>query len=473
MGGLAPIAERPSVLAAIALAGVLCGAGVSLAGPNGLYACVSLIGCAFILRDFRVGVVALVVLMPLAWSALFPHAMLGVTGLNPLNLLLAGTLGACLLHALADGSLGRFVPQPLAWLYVVPILIAGAMGSRHVDEIAPGLLLLSDGVNDYDTAGYLRDFVLKPLCLVLFALLLAEAVARSARPEKFLIAALVSAWSMAAIVIGYVLRSGVGLDVLARGESRELLSAVGLHANDLGRLYTVAYALLLFSWAACANGALRVTLLASMALVVVALMLTFSRGAFVGFLVVNALFLIWRRNARALVFLGCLALGALFVLPEAVYDRVTTGFAGDANAVSAGRIEYLWLPLLPEVLRSPLYGSGLGSIMWSEEMRRGAGVTILPVTHPHNAYLQAALDMGVLGLAALCAYFIHVWRSFRALAAEPALSPLLRGFHLGAAAALASVLVSNLTDSSLLPRPEHVYLWFAIGMMYGLRRRGA
>jgi hypothetical protein len=37
---------------------------------------------------------------------------------------------------------------------------------------------------------------------------------------------------------------------------------------------------------------------------------------------------------------------------------------------------------------------------------------------------------------------------------------------------LASLLISYLTDSSLLPKPEQVFLWLAIGMMYGQRANG-
>ena len=47
----------------------------------------------------------------------------------------------------------------------------------------------------------------------------------------------------------------------------------------------------------------------------------------------------------------------------------------------------------------------------------------------------------------------------------------MRGFYQGAAAGLLSILVSNVTDSSLTPKPEHAFLWFAIGMMYGQRTR--
>jgi hypothetical protein len=77
--------------------------------------------------------------------------------------------------------------------------------------------------------------------------------------------------------------------------------------------------------------------------------------------------------------------------------------------------------------------------------------------------------MGVVGLVLLSAYFIHVWKGFRALSADPALKPALRGFFLGAAAGLASLLISYVTDSSLTPGPEQAFLWLAIGMMYGQR----
>ena len=36
--------------------------------------------------------------------------------------------------------------------------------------------------------------------------------------------------------------------------------------------------------------------------------------------------------------------------------------------MSAGRIDDIWLPLLPELFKSPLWGNGLNSIMWSYAM---------------------------------------------------------------------------------------------------------
>ena len=467
------IAFKLSVFAGIALLGALWGSVIAVAGLNALYLCVSLIGCAFILLDFRVGVVLLILLLPISYTYLFPRTMLGVTGLNPANLLLVGTLGSYLFHGLYDGSLRRFIPRPLFWLYIVPIVIAGALGSSHVGDIAPGLFryvaIEFDGVTSY-----VRDVVVKPLFMVIFALLVGAAVSRSEKPEKFLIPTLISMWVMGAMVVVFVFQSGVALRELASSESRGFLSPLGMHANEWGRLYVVAYALLLFTWAESKESRLRLALLTSMGLVVVAMVLTFSRGSFMGFIVVNVLFLLWRRNVKTLIFGGLLAAVALFLVPGAVHDRVTTGFGSGLDSYSAGRIDEIWLPLLPEVLRSPIYGQGLGSILWSEAMRSGAGITIAAVGHAHNAYLQALLDMGIAGLILVCAYFAHVWKEFRALGVDPAVSPTLRGLYLGGAAGLASLLISYFTDSSLMPRPEQVFLWLAIGMMYGQRtpRRG-
>ena len=464
----------PAAAWGLLAAGALAGAAVALAGVNALILCAALLGCAFILLDFRVGVVALIVLMPLSRSAVFPHAMFGITGLNPVNLLLAGTLGACVLQNLGAGKLRGFLPRPLLWLYLAPLVAAAALGVRHVEDIVPGFYQYGL-IQFHDAAGYLRDILFKPLLLVVFALLVAAAAARSAQPAAFLAPACLSVWVMAALVLGFVALAGTGLGQLSASGARGFLSPLGIHANDLGRLYVSAYAPLLFTWAAAGPGAPRALLAASIGLVVIALVLTFSRGALLGFMVVNVLFLAWRRSGKVLLLGALLALAAPLLVPDAVFERLGVGFGEGANAVSAGRIEGLWLPLLPEFLRSPLFGHGLASILWSDVMHlaEAGEAGVIGSTHPHNAYLETLLDMGLAGLALLGAYYLHVWRGLHALGADASLDPRLAGFFQGAAAGLAALLAVAVVDSSLAPRVEQVYLWLAIGLMYGVRARRA
>jgi O-antigen ligase len=159
---------------------------------------------------------------------------------------------------------------------------------------------------------------------------------------------------------------------------------------------------------------------------------------------------------------------ALTAIPQSVVQRAMLGFdTGDIDAVSAGRWG-LWVALLPEALRAPPWGNGIGSIMWSTALHTDA---IEPTTHPHNAYLQALLDMGLIGLVLLVAYYIHVWRGMRSLGSNAWLSPTMRGFFQGGLAALACFFVSGFSGSSLRPVAEFSFLWLAIGLMYGVMAR--
>jgi len=430
---------------------------------------VGLAGAAAIavLLDYRIGAVLLVALLPVSATSIFPRGLMGITGLNPINLLLAATLVAYL----AKGRLehpGALLPRPLVLLYMLPIVAAGVMGTMHVDDIHPSFYEQLV-INYTNWSGYLRDTVVKPLLTVLAAALVGAAVAKARKPEPFVLALAVGACLLALVMLGFILASGVRLGWLASARARAFFDQIGTHANELGRVFVTAYALLLFAWWETKTEKAKVALFAALGVLSLCIVLTFSRNAFLGFFLVNGLFLIWRFNAKKL---GLALLGtavAVALAPEAVYRRLTYGFdTGSADAVSAGRIEHIWLPLVPDALQSPLWGQGLDSILWSHAMTSGS---VLFVGHPHNAYLQAILDMGVIGLALMVAYYWTVWRGFRALGSNAYLSPLMRGFFQGACAALVAFAVSGLTGGSLRPQPENVLLWIAIGIMYGLLAR--
>ena len=463
------VTTRLAIFAGVAFICLFWGYAVVVSEWKAVVVGVALIASVLILVDFRIGVVLLVLLMPISASKIFPHQIGGITGLNPVNLLLVATLGSYILHALLDRSIGRFIPRPLLLLYAVPFLIAGFLGTRHVGEISL-YFVLTEHVKFVDSLGYLRDLVIKPLLLVFFAVLVAAAVARMQRPEKLLGPFIVSVWIMGLMVVVYFVLSGANLAQLASSREREFLSPLGLHANELGRMYAIVYALLLFTWSQTRDYALKLTLLASIGVVVLALVLTFSRGGFVGFMLVSVLFLISRRHIGSLLVTAVVAAAALYFLPDAIYHRVTTGVGMGANAVSAGRIDNIWIPLIPDLLKSPFYGQGIGAMLWSDAVRGGKS---LLVTHPHSAYLQTVLDMGLIGLALIGAYFFHLWRGFRALGADLSLNASERGFFRGAAAALLAFLIMGFADGSFTPAPEQAFLWLAVGMMYGERARRA
>jgi O-antigen ligase len=303
---------------------------------------------------------------------------------------------------------------------------------------------------------------------VVAALLVGAAVAKARKPEPFIVALVLGVCALAVAMLGFVVAAGVSLDALASPGARRFFVDMGTHANTLGRVFITAYALLLFALWESKDPRASLGLFAALGIVSLGILLTFSRGAFLGFFLVNALFLMWKFNMKKL---GLALLGVALVAvlaPAALYERVTYGWDRDADAVSAGRIEHIWHPLLPETLKSPLWGNGLDSIMWSAPMNAGA---MEVVGHPHNAYLEALLDMGLIGLALLLLFYWHVWKGFRALGSNPYLTPVMRGFFQGACAALLAFAVVSMSGGSLRPAEENALLWIAIGMMYGLLAR--
>jgi hypothetical protein len=453
------------ILVAIALIafGAACGTMLAHGEVDAFYVSMSLVVGIAVLADFRIGAVLLIMLLPTGATHLLPHGLMGVPGLNPLNVLVLATL----LSAAMRRQLGGLLPRPVVFLYLLPILGAGLIGLQHVDEIVP-FFFDGDAINFTDAAGYFREMAVRPLLIVLIALLVGVAAAKSQKPERFITAMIVSLWLIALIEIGFILASGIRLGLLASASSRTFFDELGLHANALGRLFAVAYGILLFVWWETKNPKLKTALFFTLGMAALAMVLSFSRGGFLGFFLVNALFLMWKFNARTVSLALVVAAFAAVLAPEYLWNRITFGFDDGANAVSADRIEGIWLPLLPELWNSPLVGNGLGSIMWSTPMENGI---MLPVGHPHNAYLEAVLDMGLLGLALLLAYYVHVWRNLRALGSNAYLSPEMRGLFQGATAALIAFFVTGFTGSSLRPGAEFAFLWLAIGLMYGMLAR--
>jgi O-antigen ligase len=456
------------ILAAAGLVAFGAASGVAIAfGEAGaFYITLSLILAAAILLDFRIGAVVLIVVLPLSQTNFFPHSMFGVPALNPFNILVLATLVSYALR----GRLALLAPAPLVWLYALPIIVAGLIGMPNFERIFPAFFE-RESLSFTSAFGYFRDMTIRPLIIVAVAMLVAAGVMRAQRPERFIVGIVLSVWIIALLELAVLAGAGVRLGALASASARDAdyYSELGLHPNDLGRLFAVAYALLLFVWWETKNAVLKTVLFATLGIAGIALVLTFSRGGFLGALIASGLFLLWKFNAKTVTLALIVGTLAMALAPEPVYDRITMGFdSGDMNVVSAGRTEGIWAPLLPELWRSPIWGSGIGSVMWSEPLWNGM---MLLVAHAHNAYLEAALDMGFVGLALLLAYYWHVWRGFRALGSNAYLSPEMRALFQGGAAALVVLLVTGWTGSSLRPEIEFAYLWVAIGMMYGMLAR--
>jgi len=458
------------LFAGLLLLGVLWGTFVAFQGLSAALVCLAAIVFVFTIRDFRVGVLVMILIMPISSSYMFPRAMFGVTGLNPLNVLMVGTFLSYLLVAMPDGSVKRLMPGWVLPVFILPIILAGVNGMGHVGLI-PKVFFDTEQIDFKNNFGYMRDVVVKPLILVAYALIVGAAYSRAREPHKFIVPMMISMWFMGFMVIGYFLYSNVKFGQLAGEYARHFLSPLGMHANDLGRLYVTAIAILLFTWDRTRRPVLKTLLFLSMGLTGVALILTFSRNAFMTVALVIAIYLVARRRNKKLLVLAATGIPlAVMLTPGAIWYRLEMGAGGGAAGVSAGRVSDIWTPLIPELLDRPFFGHGMQSVLWAPAMRMGE---MMEVTHPHSAYIGALLDFGVIGAILLLAFWFTVWKGFRKLAKDPTLQPEEQGFFEGCAVALVTFMVAGFVGSSFTPVAEQSFLWLGIGLMFGVQVKHA
>jgi O-antigen ligase len=375
-----------------------------------------------------------------------------------------------MLVAVPDGTIKRLMPWWLWWIFIVPILLAGVNGLGHVDLI-PKVFFDTEQVDFRNNFGYIRDDVVKPLILVAYALIVGAAYSHAREPSKFLVPMMISMWLMGFMVIGYFLNSNVKFGQLAGEYARHFLSPLGMHANDLGRLYVTAIAILLFTWDRTRRPVLKTLLFLSMGLVGIALILTFSRNAFMTLALVVLMYLVSRRRNKKLIALAVVSIPlALLLTPGAIWYRLEMGSGEGAAGVSAGRVTDIWTPLVPQLFDKPFFGHGIQSVLWAPAMRMG---DMMEVTHPHSAYIGALIDFGVVGAILLLAFWFSVWKGFRKLAKDTTLTPQEQGFFEGCAAALVTFMVAGFVGSSFIPVAEQAFLWLGIGLMFGVHAKQA
>lgn len=464
-----------TVLPLLALAGslllaVLLGAVAALSGELAMLTGVVLLTAVLVLVYPRLGVWWMCLLFPLAQLSVMPRQLLGLSGLNPPNVLLAATVAAVALAWVGARWRGEPcqlppVPRPLLWFYVLPIALGTLHGIPSVDQVAEHFRQIKVVAFDSPPT-YVRDVFVRPMFEVLFALMVAMVFRDARRPRFLLVPIVLSAWTLCGLIAFVISLRGFDMAALARQSSRETLSGLGMHANELGLMLNGALAITLFS-ARGATGWARWLLALSAAVCASCVVLTFSRGGLLGLALVLLAFMFRSGSVRS--WLGSLLLLALglLLMPDAAWDRLLLGVDnGDRSAMSAGRMTEVWPPLFHYFLESPLVGHGVHAILWSTPARQG----LLSVAQAHNAYLGLLVELGVAGFVMVIGFHLWAWRQIR-LAAAAAPQAFDREMLAGCAVTVLLLFVQGMTDDRFMPTVPQAFMWFAIGAGLGTRLR--
>ena len=374
------------------------------------------------------------------------------------------TIAAFVLRLLHRGA-PPLTPIMNRWLalYVVVVLAAGLRGLRNVEAIPAWIL--TDTSADYGIPWvYFRTIVLPALLLPLLALITAVAIADRQKLTTALWPTWVVASVMPLIVLASVASSGVSLGTMAdAGYRNEHLKGIGFHSNELGTFLAIAYALLLGARAGMASRQAKNTAAVALCLIGAALVLTFSRGALLAFAVTNAVYFMTGSPRKRAAF-AVLVVVACLAAPSAVFERAQFGVdTRDLNEISAGRLDNIWLPLLPDVSDHLLFGQGLHSIMWTDAQRLQQ---MYPVSVAHNAYLDLVLDVGLVGAVVLLTWYVYLWRAFRRGAATDPDAQYRGVFH-GGQLAIMALFLCALSNDRLTPTAPTALLWVVAGILLG------
>lgn len=429
----------------------------------------ALIPAVLLVVSPRAGLVLYILVAPYNNSTLIPR--------NVQNLVLFGIaamfFARLALQFLAGRQLKLPFPRPVV-LYVAVMILGIVIGTFHLDEITPSFLFITH-IEKYGLKEYVVGFWAKEMIVVAVAGMIAWLVNNQiGRDGRWIMWVAIGSGTLFVLMMFYVF-AAQGFPVARLRSDRTLFAVLGRQSNSAGGLLCLLFACSLYMWESVKGGWAKLILAVTTALLVVGVMMSVSRGAILAMMVVLAIYVIEFRRIRAAFVVAFLLVAVFALAPDAIQDRMFQGFEsrslseamqGPGDEVTSGRLD-IWRRLAPEILKAPVFGSGLMSTQWSEYARVGG----YWATHPHSMYLAMLMDLGIVGSVILLLFYRYVWRQFRALAKDERMSALERGYFRGAAAALIAFLVFGIPNGYPQPMPDQLFLWVAIGLAIGYRAR--
>lgn len=159
------------------------------------------------------------------------------------------------------------------------------------------------------------------------------------------------------------------------------------------------------------EGLRRISALVSLGIMGVCLILTSSRGAWLGLMIAMVVYVfIWHRRALWGMF-ACAAMIPFlpYILPASIISRFTS--IGNMTDSSTSYRVYSWRASVEMITDNFLGGIGIGEGAWDRiyPMYAYQGVEASP--HSHNLFLQIWLNLGVFGLIVFVAFIFLLFQS--------------------------------------------------------------
>lgn len=311
-----------------------------------------------------------------------------------------------------------------------------------------GFLSIPFGVWPGNSVDFMLGFLVKDLA---FFYIVARTLTTMNQLRKLVFALLVAVTILSVSAL-------TGRDELAR-----ISAGVTYDPNDLALLLICALPFAAFGFFE-EKGVKKILLLLGVGLIIITVILTHSRGGFIGLLVGGGIILFKAFKKRELM-AGLLLTGAIvmfmFLTPQGYWERMSTIVepGDDYNITSpAGRIE-VWKRGLQFVIENPITGVGIGNFTTAEGLSHkdvgGKWSTA------HNSFIQIGGELGVGGLILFILLFYYLFKSLRRIISkDPKIKTLKDSLEVS--------LIGYVIGGFFLSQAYSMVLYLIIGMTVAL-----
>ncbi len=224
-----------------------------------------------------------------------------------------------------------------------------------------------------------------------------------------------------------------------------------IHHNELGSYLAMMLNLALAQFILIKNKIGKIVYSMLVIIFIMGLLMTFSRGAWLGAGVAFILMLSVLRRFRILIAFTLVILLIMFLIPD-VRQRVLFSFqkGGDAR-----RLE-IWQGAGAMIKERPFLGRGVGNF-----------ITYLPrytagefIQYAHNSFLQMWAETGIFSLLSFLIFLLLVFINAGGILLKSK-NPLLLGLFCG----ISGFLLHNFFDSQLYTLQLSVFFWLLLGFL--------
>lgn len=400
--------------------------------------------------------------LALSLTLLIPSAVSIVSALSTLHMDLSLNTPAPLYIAVLIGIVA---------FAVLAIVMFSVVSSRYLDPTLkiPLLLFLDTAIitamfTSMSVNISMGAFFFKTLEYLLIFIITAETINTRGRITNILIAL-----SISALIVGFdgIYQQITGFDFLRHFPlyADVKVSAAFQFSNNLGTylaaVIPIPIGLVLFK---AVDKKYRFILSALSLLLIICLLLSQARGAWLGF-ILGFLFVSFFSGKKN--FLLAVSFLIIFAISAGLFGNVyikeqIKSFAHLKTDQSTNDRMVMWKTALRMIADRPIMGQGLGTFMHSFEKFKPKSYR--EIVYAHNCYLQMAAEIGIFGLLAFLWFILSLLRTaYSKLSMQKDI--FLKAAAIGIVGGIMAYLVNSFFDNNLYSLPLAALFWALSGLV--------